>query len=123
MPRKTETTLMHRILLACSKAGARLFRNNVGVAHHADGSRVVYGLCKGSSDLIGWTPVRITPAMVGQTVAVFTALEVKTGRQRATRAQSQFLTVLYSQGGIASVVKSEDEAVRILDQANQEVAK
>lgn len=52
--------------------GARLFRNNVGEAWAGrgskrpdgsviipDASRVVYGLCVGSSDHVGWTPVTV----------------------------------------------------------------
>jgi hypothetical protein len=35
-------------------------------------------LCKGSADLIGYRTITITPDMVGQQVAVFTSIEVKT---------------------------------------------
>jgi hypothetical protein len=35
-----------------------------------------YGLCLGSSDLIGWTIREITPDMVEKKVAVFTAIQV-----------------------------------------------
>ena len=61
----TETTLMRRLMLAVSE-WARVFRNNVGLAWRRDGAPVRFGLCKGSSDLIGWTPVTID----GNTVAL-----------------------------------------------------
>jgi hypothetical protein len=52
--------------------GGRVFRNNVG--EYKVGDRYIrYGLCPGSSDIIGWTPVKITPEMVGTTLPVFTA--------------------------------------------------
>lgn len=35
----------------------RLFRNNTGAWKDPSGRIVKYGLCKGSSDLIGWTAV------------------------------------------------------------------
>jgi hypothetical protein len=63
------------------------------------------GLCEGSSDLIGWTPVTITPDMVGTTIAVFTAVEVKTGRVRVTEAQTRFLDAVTAAGGIARVAR------------------
>ena len=39
--------------------------------------RVKYGLYKGSSDLIGWKSIEITPEMIGQRFAVFVSVEVK----------------------------------------------
>ena len=57
-----ETTLMQRIMLAASKLpGVRLFRNNTGFDSAA---KVRYGLCVGSSDLIGWKTITIEPKHV-----------------------------------------------------------
>ena len=39
-----------------------------------------FGLCKGSSDLIGLRVLEITPKLVGQRLAQFVALEVKTAQ-------------------------------------------
>jgi len=123
----TEGELIRRILLAGTAEGARLFRQNVGQgwtgkATHR-GSAVVIknarplhaGLCKGSSDIIGWRPVTITPDMVGQTVAIFTAIEVKTGRLRTTADQQRFLDAVEKAGGIADVARGVDNAVAILN--------
>lgn len=103
----SETTLMRRVMYALSQAGATVFRNNVGVAKYPDGSRVRYGLCPGSSDIIGWTPVTITPDMVGRTVAVFTAVEVKTEYGRTTAKQENFIARVREAGGRAIIVRGE----------------
>jgi hypothetical protein len=110
-----ESTILRRILLACGQRGVRLWRNNAGVAHHKDGSRVRYGLCGGSSDLIGFRSVEITPDMVGSRIAQFVALEVKSATGRATREQNIFLAVVRVAGGVAAVVRSEDEARAVLN--------
>lgn len=127
---KPETALVRRLMLAATERGARLLRNNVGdawqgratVAHARttvtlergdvvirNARRVSYGLCVGSSDLIGWTPVTITPEMVGRTVAVFTAVEAKTLRGRPTDAQIQFVHAVQAAGGLAAIARSTDD--------------
>lgn len=104
-----ETPIMRRVMYALSQAGATVFRNNIGVAKYPDGSRVKYGLCPGSSDIIGWTPITITPDMVGSKIAVFTAVEVKTARGRTAFNQVNFLERLRKAGGIARIVRDEKE--------------
>ena len=90
------------VLLGASGLGARLFRNSSGVAHHTDGAVVRYGIASpGGSDIIGWTPRLIRPEHVGQTFAVFTAIEAKTGKQRPTQEQHAFLEAVRKAGGIA----------------------
>jgi hypothetical protein len=89
-----------------------MFRNNVGVARYHDGigARTVrYGLCPGSSDLIGWTTV--------DGKAVFTAIETKANRAgtRCTEAQLHFLEAVRQNGGIAGVANSAEEAVAIVN--------
>lgn len=107
-----ETTLMQRIMLAASKIpGVRLFRNNTGFDSAA---KVRYGLCVGSSDLIGWKTIEITPHHVGQKIAVFVALEVKTQTGRPTTEQLNFIDVVDSAGGHSGIVRSEEDAVNLL---------
>ena len=120
-----EKTILDKAQLDASRMGARLFRNNVGsgwvgkiVGNKADTITLLHprplhaGLCKGSSDLIGWTPVVVTPDMVGKTVAVFTAIEGKTKGVRTTLEQSSFLTAVTDAGGIGSVLR---EGVEVRD--------
>ena len=71
------------------------------------------GLPIGTSDLIGAVPVKITPDMIGQTVAVFTAIEVKTSTGRVRPEQQNFLDVMRSAGARSGVARSPEDAVRI----------
>lgn len=122
----SEHRIQNEIRLAIS-GKATLFRNNVGTAWIGDTSklkdgsvlirnpRVFHaGLCEGSSDLIGWRSLTITPEMVGQTVAVFAALEVKSKTGRATAGQKNFCQRVTEAGGFAGIVKSPEEAKKTL---------
>jgi len=117
----TETPLMRRIHLAVGKLRhVRLFRNNVGVGifRNRDGTerRVAYGLAPGSSDLVGWTSITVRPEHVGQRLAVFTALEVKTLRGGKGRENQQnFIAAVRDAGGIADIVRDPETAVGILE--------
>lgn len=68
----------------------------------------------GGSDLIGYRRVTVTPEMVGQDVAVFAAVEVKTARGRVRPEQQQFVDHIRGAGGIAGIARSVDEAKNIL---------
>lgn len=105
-------------MLACSKAGARVFRNNVGVAVAPNGGVVRYGLCNGSSDLIGWQTVTVTPDMVGKKIAVFVAIETKTQKGRASTEQKNFIERVNEAGGIAGIAKSDEDALNIINKHN-----
>jgi hypothetical protein len=129
-----ETNIQNEIMIALSKAGATIFRNNVGVGWagkaekqtqvrmvqvHA-GDVVVRnarplraGLCKGSADLIGWMPVMITQEMVGETVAVFLAPEIKTKTGASSDAQVRFINAVNNSGGRAGVARNSSDAVQI----------
>lgn len=122
-----EADITNPILTGASNFGARLFRQNTGLgwvgkiirktaaAITIENPRPLHaGLCKGSSDIIGWTPRVITPEMVGQTVAVFTAFEVKTDGVATTKEQGAFVGAVRDAGGIAAIVRSVDEALDLL---------
>ena len=105
----TETEILRRIWKQASSRGFTLFRNNIGLAVYKDGSRVQYGLCPGSADLIGWRPITITPDMLNSTIAQFVAIEVKTPTGRLTKRQRNWLRTLEQAGGLALVVRSTDD--------------
>lgn len=111
---QSESDLLYRLLVRCSALGARVFRNNVGKLQDRNGRVVTYGLCVGSSDLIGYLPVTIGPEHVGQTLAVFVAIEAKTETGRLRPEQRQFLDVVQGHGAIAGVVRSVEDAEALL---------
>lgn len=106
----TEQQIQQHIRLALSRGPVRLYRNNTGTLRDQHGRPVNFGLCKGSADLIGWTTRTITPDMVGQQVAVFTSIEVKTATGRLRPEQRQWLEAVQVAGGIAGVARSVEDA-------------
>lgn len=106
---------MQRIRLALRTP---LFRNLVGRFQTRDGGWVNAGLGKGSSDLIGWTPVIVTKEMVGRRVAIFTAIEVKmpgayTNPKRLLE-QWAFLAAVRKDGGFSGLADSPEKAKEIV---------
>lgn len=70
----------------------------------------------GTSDLVGWTSVVITPEMVGGTVGVFTAIETKKSKGgRTSDDQANFIAQVTKAGGIAGVANSPDAAKKIIE--------
>jgi hypothetical protein len=110
----SEQRIQQEIRLAVSKGDCRVFRNNTGTLRDPNGRPVQFGLCKGSADLIGWTTRTITSEMVGQRIAVFTSIEVKTPTGRVQPEQKQWLEAVQAAGGIAGVARSVADAEALL---------
>lgn len=110
-----EAAIQQKIRLALSDAGVVAFRNNVGAYQDPKTGRPIrYGVCNpGGSDLLGWTPITITPDMVGTRVAVFTAIECKTASGKPTHHQLNFITQVLRAGGFAGIARSPAEAVAL----------
>lgn len=64
----------------------------------------------GACDLPGWTSITVTPEMVGQTVAIFTSVEVKSDVGRPSADQKNWRDQIIAAGGIAIVARSPEEA-------------
>jgi len=111
-----ETDIQQRIRLAVgTRSDLRLFRNNTGtLPDPRTGRPVQFGLARGSADLIGWRTITITPEMVGQRLAVFTSIEVKTTTGHLTPAQQAWMGTVRTAGGIAGVARSVRDAEEIL---------
>ena len=115
MPRiNPETPIVKRVQISASQEGCRLFRNNNGKLKDRTGMWITYGLCPGSADLIGWTPVQVTADMVGKTIAIFTAVEVKTEKGVVEELQENFINTVNGSGGISFVARSEEDFVKLL---------
>lgn len=70
----------------------------------------------GTSDLIGWTSITITPDMIGKRIAVFTAIETKESGGGSKRTeQKQFIANVLAAGGYAGFARSVEEARAIIN--------
>jgi hypothetical protein len=110
----SEQQIQQHIRIACSTGATRLWRNNTGTLRDQHGRPVQFGLARGSADLIGYRSITITPEMVGQQVAVFASIEVKTPTGRIRHEQQQWLETVQAAGGIAGVARSVEDAQRIV---------
>ena len=64
----SEQAIQQQIRLELGVGPVRLWRNNVGALRDERGRLVTYGLCKGSSDLIGLRQVLIGPEHLEQAI-------------------------------------------------------
>jgi hypothetical protein len=128
-----EVPLMRRLQVAASELGARLFRQNAGMAWVGDvrryakpdlvrvnpgdvvirRARPFHAGIAGMSDLGGWVPVTVTADMVGSTVAVVLQVEVKDGA-RTTKEQIAWIDAVNKAGGRAGVARSESDLSTII---------
>jgi hypothetical protein len=99
-----ETAVLRACMLAATAAGARVWRNNTGVLLDSNRRPVRFGLCVGSSDLIGLT-------RDGR----FLAIECKRGRGGVvTPEQTQFLDTIRAMGGVAILARSGEDVTKAL---------
>ena len=113
---QAETKIQQDIRLAVGQVkNLRLFRNETGMLPDPrTGKWVQFGLCKGSSDLIGFKEIVIDESHLGQKLAVFISLEVKTKRGKLSDMQHNWLQVVKNAGGITGVARNVAEALNIL---------
>lgn len=104
---RSEANVMNDALLALSAAGCLAWRNNTGQLPDANGRPIKFGLCVGSSDIIGIAPD-----------GKFIAVEVKSAIGQPTDAQLRFINAVRARGGRAGIARCANDAVRIaLDDA------
>jgi hypothetical protein len=107
----SEVKIQNEILAAIgSRPDCRLFRNHVGRVQDQFARWHTFGLCPGSADLIGWRALTVTPEHVGQTLAVFLSIEVKTDKGKPSPEQLRWQKVVGQHGGIAMIARSAAEA-------------
>lgn len=118
----SETELQKLIRVELSQRGARVWRNNRGVAMDRNGRPVRFGLGNESaalnahiksSDLIGIAPYQVTAADVGRILGVFISIECKapgwrfrgTDREKAQLRWIDMVKGLGGKGGMISCVE------------------
>lgn len=127
---QSEAVVQQHIRLALGQVpGVQCWRNQVGAAEDKTGRVIRYGLMNDSrqlnqnfksSDLVGIRPITITAEMVGQTVGVIYALEVKASdwkyrpNDAHSVAQLRFIQLVQASGGMGGFVRSVDEAKAVL---------
>jgi len=112
----SETKIQNLILMALSKAGCLVFRNEtagawVGRVLHKDAGQVTltdarmirFGLAAGSSDIIGIAPC-----------GRFLAIEIKTSTGRPTKEQLRFIEAVNNAGGISGIARSVEDALKLI---------
>ncbi|MGB9154374.1 MAG: hypothetical protein WCD70_14945 [Alphaproteobacteria bacterium] len=111
-----ETAIANEIMIASSKVGVVLHKNIRGMFYTLDKKHKVKAglLADGSGDLIGYTPTIITQEMVGQTIAIYTSVEVKTETGTAKKHQKDWRDRVLSRGGKAGIARSVEDALEIL---------
>lgn len=97
-----ENNVMNACLVALSAAGCLVWRQNTGAYRDNAGRLIRYGLCTGSSDIVGLCAD-----------GVFLAVECKTAIGQPTQAQLNFIAAVSRAGGRAGVARSAAEAVSI----------
>lgn len=99
-----ESDLMRAIMIALSEHGHFVARANVGLFFTKDGRPIRSGLPVGFSDLFGHR--------AGDARAFY--LEVKQPGGRVTPQQILFLDAMKARGALAGVVRSIDDALKIV---------
>ena len=102
----TETTILKQTMIEASKLGLVCFRNNVGMLPDKNGRMVQYGLCKGSSDIIGFD----------RKEGFFVAIECKTDTGRVRKEQQIFLDTVKKSGGFSCIIRDAKNLKIILDE-------
>lgn len=111
----SETKILKEIQLLISKLGGRLWRNNCGYLQAKDGRWVKFGVSNpGGSDGIGFKPTLITQEMVGKTIAIFLAIEIKKDEGILSTEQIKFIDAVNKSGGIAFVARSTTDVIEKL---------
>ena len=111
---KNETDFRNWLQCELSKHGIRAWRNNTGVFFTANGTPTRAGLCKGSADLIGIVPIKITEQMVGSVIGVFLSAETKSKHGTRRPEQVAWAEMVNKMGGIAIFVKPGDDFLALL---------
>jgi len=134
MYKKSERKIQSDTMIRLSKdKDIRIFRNNVGQAWQGKRAKlsttnkpvlvdihpVNFGLCVGSSDLIGIHTIEITPDMVGRKVGVMVCIEEKKEGWKYSgsvheKNQLHFIEKMMKMGAIAFFSTSAENAYKTI---------
>ena len=94
----TEEDRMNKVRIDLQHLGFVLWRNNVGVFKLQGRQGYIFcGLCKGSSDLVGFYKKN------RMAKPIFSGVEIKSSSDKLTQSQKNFLSFIHFSGGVAIV--------------------
>lgn len=102
----SEAVVLKRVMLEASRLGLRVWRNHTGGIKDAEGAYHRFGLCVGSSDIIGIAPG-----------GRFIAIEVKRPGGKPTEQQVIFIDFINKMGGFGIILDDEKKLKPALDLA------
>lgn len=102
----SEAVILKRVMLEASRIGLRVWRNHTGGITDANGAFHRFGLCPGSSDLIGIAPG-----------GRFVAIEVKRPGGKISEKQENFIDFVNKMGGFGIIIDDEKKLKPALDAA------
>jgi hypothetical protein len=106
-----EIDIQQGVLLALgSRSDCKVWRNNVGTGRDPSGRVIRFGV-PGSADVFGI----LAPS------GRFLALEIKSAKGRLRPEQAGWGEMVRRQGGIYEVVRSIEEAVAVVERAQEQV--
>lgn len=124
MAKYEETNIQSAILVAHSQAGALTWRNHCGAFRAMDNpQRVVKIGTPGMADIISVVPVTITPEMVGKTIGVAVATEVKTETGAQGHKQKLWELAFTRRSGIYLIARSAEQALAQLASLPERIAR
>lgn len=101
-----------------------VWRNNTGMLEDRNGTKVRFGLCEGSADLVGMVTMRLAGEVgcpAGLVVGRFIAIEVKQPGKKPTAVQLKFIDIVRSFGGAACWVDNVADALAFVERVRMGV--
>lgn len=118
MGRNTETNIQNECLLSVgSRPDVLAMRLQSGAYRAMDNpNRIIKVGAPGMPDTMLVVAVEITPDMVGQTMAVCAAAEIKTSTGRQSEAQKRWQSAFEKRGGVYRLVRSPADMLALIEQ-------
>lgn len=118
-----ETKIQREGMLAIGqRPDALIWRQQSGYFRSIDDpQRIVKVGTVGISDSMAVVSVEVTPEMIGKRIGVAVGIEFKTEKGRQSAAQKRWQTALEKRGGVYRIVRSEEEAARLVDEVKSQL--
>jgi hypothetical protein len=91
----------------------KVLRNEKGVVILGNARPTTFGLCPGSSDLIGIQKILITPEMAGEHIGRFLSIEVKGAGGRISESQANWRQMVENMGGCGIIAREMEDVLCI----------